>query len=353
MSEQEWFNKDFYAVLGVDKTADEATIKKAYRKLARKWHPDQNPGSKEAEEKFKAVGEAYQVLSDPKQRERYDAIRQMASGGARFTAGTGNPMGGGGFEDLFSGMFSGGGNTRVYTSSSGFGGGPSLEDMLSGLFSGGAGTSTASAGGGFQTGFQPGGTSGFRPGGSRRPQSGSQKGKDQQASARLTFKQAYEGATLRLRSGGRQVSVRVPAGVHDGQKIRVRGKGTPGQGGGPAGDLIVSLSVEPDQSYRLEGDTLYVKFPVTLPEAVFGATVQIPLPDGTKVPVKIPAASSSGKMLRVRGHGVKKGDKRGDVMVELQIALPAKPSKEVKAAYETLRDAMKESEWDPREKLNA
>lgn len=363
MSEQEWFSKDFYAVLGVDKDADEATIKKAYRKLARKWHPDQNPGDKKAEEQFKAIGEAYQVLSDPEQRRRYDAIRQMASGGARFSAGAGGTGGGaGGFEDLFASMFGDGtgSGARVYTNFGRGSGGQSFEDMLSGLFSGGAPAGNARAGGdygasagtgGWSGGGYPGGT-GYPGGASSQPRS--QRGADVKASAKLTFKQAYEGARIRLKSAGKQVTVRIPAGVRDGQKIRVRGKGQPGIGGGAAGDLMVTVSVPEHPVFSMEGDTLRVKLPVTVPEAVFGGEVDAPLPDETTVKVKVPAGTSSGKTLRIRGAGVKKpSKKRADVLAEIQIVLPEKPNSKTKAAYADLQTAMQNQygEWNPREQL--
>lgn len=367
MSEQEWFNKDFYAVLGVDKDADEATIKKAYRKLARKWHPDQNPGDQKAEEQFKAVGEAYQVLSDPEQRQRYNAIRQMASGGARFSAGAGGTgSGAGGFEDLFASMFGGraGSGTRVYTNFGRGSGGQSFEDMLSGLFSGGSPAGNAGAGGGYGAGYSANaGASGWPGGGypgdagypgSAGAQPRPRRGADVKASAKLTFKQAYEGATIRLKSAGKQVTVRVPAGVHDGQKIRVRGKGQPGTGGGGAGDLMVTVKVPEHPVFSMEGDTLRVKLPVTVPEAVFGGEVEVPLPDETTVTVKVPAGTSTGKTLRIRGAGVKKpGKKRADVLAEIQIVLPEKPNSKIKATYTDLQAAMQDQygEWNPRKQL--
>ena len=348
MSEQEWFNKDFYAILGVDKAADQETIKKAYRKLARKWHPDQNPGDKKAEEQFKAVGEAYQVLSDPDQKQRYDAIRQMASGGARFSAG-GSTGGSAGFEDLFSGMF-GGPNMRVRTSNFGgsgfdgnnFGAG-GFEDMLSNLFQGQANTRSGQTSSGFRA----------QPGRAAAPK----KGANQTVSARLTFKQAYKGATVSVKSGEKQVKVRIPAGVKNGQKIRIEGKGAPGVAGGAPGDLVVKLEVLSHKVFSLDKDTLWVKLPVTVPEAVFGGTVAVPLPDGSSVQVKVPAGSSTGTVLRLRKVGVKKTDgERGDVLVELRIVLPENPSPKVQAAYEALREAMSEKDgtkgmWNPRDEM--
>ncbi len=331
MGEQDWFDQDFYAVLGVDSEADDKEIRKAYRKLARKFHPDQNAGDKKAETRFKEIGEAFAVLSDKEQRERYDAIRAMAAGGPRFTSGG---PGGGGFEDMFGGMFAGGDPRVQYTGGgggfggSGFGGGAGggggFEDILSSLFSGGGG-------GGF--------------GGPPQPQ----KGQDLATSASITFKQAYQGETLEFSLGGKPLKVRIPAGVKDGQKIRLRGKGEPGAGGGPAGDLVVSISVGQSPVFSLEGDNLRVKVPVSYPEAVLGAPVNVPLPDGTTVGVKVPANSSSGQVLRVRGKGIKKGKKQGDVLVELRIVAPKSADDEVRETVEKLQQEM--GDWDPREAL--
>ncbi len=227
MAQQDWFEKDFYAILGVPQDADAATIKKAYRRLARKHHPDQNAGDAAAEQRFKDIGEAHAVLADPKQREEYDAIRRMSHGGARFTAG--GPGGAGGFEDLF-GAFGGAGGQRVRFSTGGgpgFGGAPGggasdadINDLLSQMFGGGA----AYGGGGF---------------GSAR---GPRKGQDQQARTTLSFHDAVEGATVTLTTAeGRRVTTRIPPGVADGQRIRLRGKGAAGDPGADPGDLILTV----------------------------------------------------------------------------------------------------------------
>ena len=204
MTGQDWLEKDFYSVLGVPKDADAATIKKAYRKLARQMHPDHNPGDAKAEAKFKDVGEAYAVLSDAEQRGQYDQLRAMA-GGPRFTSGG---RGGAGFEDVFGGMFGGGqqGGRVRYTNAPG--GAAGFEDILGGLFGNGGGA-------------------GFAP--------GPQQGADLATSATLPFRQAVEGSTVSLSVEGRTVNARIPAGVRDGQKIRLRGKGRPGDRGGPRG----------------------------------------------------------------------------------------------------------------------
>ncbi|MFZ1381917.1 MAG: J domain-containing protein [Scrofimicrobium sp.] len=331
MGEQDWFDRDYYAVLGVPKDADEKEIRKAYRKLARKWHPDQNPGDDKAEAKFKEIGEAFAVLNDKEQRERYDAIRQMASGGARFRAP--GQSGAGGFEDMFGGMYGGGaqGGPRVQFNTGG--GGAGFEDILSSIFGGGAGASS-SFGGGFPGGFS----------GQYQPEP--QKGGDLSTSTKITFKQAFEGETLTFNLDGRPMKVRIPAGVRDGQKIKLAGKGQPGVNGGPAGDLVVQVAVESDPSFSMDKDRLRVKLPITYPEAALGAKVDVPLPDGTKVSMKVPAGTSSGAVLRLKGRGVKKGSKRGDVMVDLVIVTPKKMSDEQEEAVEDLKKTM--GDWNPR-----
>lgn len=343
MAEQDWLDQDFYKVLGVDKSADEKEIRKAYRKLARKWHPDQNAGDAKAEAKFKEIGEAFAVLSDKEQRERYDAIRAMGAGGARYAGGGA----GGGFEDMFGGMFGGGAsgagpNIRFQSSGgapgAGFGG---AEDIFSSLFggssSGGFGGSGGSPFGGF--------------GGQQYAAPQPQQGADLSTSTTLTFKQAYEGETLQFALDGKSMKVRIPAGVRDGQKIRLRGKGQPGVAGGPPGDLVVKVSVEKSPVFAMDGANLRVKLPISYPEAALGATVEVPLPDGTKVSVKVPANTSSGRVLRLRERGVKRASKRGDVLVELQITTPPTLSDEAKAAVEQLSAAL--GTWDPREALKA
>lgn len=336
MGEQEWFNQDFYKLLGVDKDADDKEIKKAYRKLARKWHPDQNPGDAKAEEQFKKISEAFSVLSDAEQRERYDAIRQMAAGGARFAPGTG---GGGGFEDMFGGMFNAGaapggfgGSGGQYYQSAGGGGG--FEDILSNLF-GGAGGSSGFNGGGFGGGYAP------------PPQP--QQGADLKASTKISFKEAYTGTSMRVTIGGKPVTVKIPAGVRDGQKIKIRGKGQPGVNGGPAGNLVVEVAVEKNKTYTAEGANLRVKLPVSFSEAVLGAQVEVPLPDGTSVKMKVPAGTSSGKVLRLRGKGLQKSGKRGDLLVDLMIVLPPRIDQQVKDAAQALQQA--EADWNPRADL--
>lgn len=334
MGEQDWFDRDYYAVLGVSKDADEKEIRKAYRKLARKWHPDQNDGDPKAEAKFKEIGEAFAVLDDKEQRQKYDAMRQMAAGGHRFAPGGS----GGGFEDMFGGMYGGGGPNIQFSS----GGGGGFEDLLSGLFGGGGSPfgGGASQFGGAQGGF-PGGF------GQSRPQP--QKGADLATSTKITFKQAYLGETLTFNLDGRPMKVRIPAGVRDGQKIKLAGKGQPGINGGPPGDLVVKVTVDKNPVFSMDGDRLRVKLPISYPEAALGAQVDVPLPDGSKVGVRVPPGTSSGAVLRLKGKGVKKGRSQGDVLVDLQIATPKKLSDAEREAVEALKKA--EGDWNPRANL--
>ncbi|GAA3809495.1 DnaJ C-terminal domain-containing protein [Cellulomonas soli] len=300
MTGQDWLEKDFYGVLGVPKDADPATIKKAYRKLARSMHPDHNPGDAVAEAKFKEIGEAYAVLSDVEQRGQYDQLRAMA-GGARFTSG--GRGGTAGFDDLFGSMFGGGGGAagggpRVRYSTpgaGGAGGAAGFEDLLGGLFGGG------------------GGSYGGR---------GAQQGVDLAATTTLPFRQAATGSTVQLGVEGRTVTARIPPGVRDGQKIRLRGKGRPGQGGAPAGDLVVTVHVTPHPVFTLDGADLRITVPVAFDEAALGATVEVPTLDGGTVRVKVPEGTPSGRTLRVKGKGVTTAKSTGDLLVTVQIVVP-------------------------------
>lgn len=325
MASQDWFEKDFYATLGVSADADAKEIKSTYRKLAREWHPDAKPGDAAAERKFKEIGEAYAVLSDPEQRKQYDAVRAMAGGGARFSAGSGGPGGAAGFEDIFGGMFGGaaGGPGMRYST----GGGGGFEDVLQDMFSGGGG-------GGF---------------GSRRRQT--QRGGDIVTSARLPFRNAVEGSTVQLTTNGRSMNVRIPAGVHDGQKIRLRGKGQAGRGGGEPGDMVVTVHVEPHPVFGLDGNHLRMTVPVTFAEAALGATIEVPTLAGDLVRLKLPAGTPSGRTLRVKGRGVETPKATGDLLVTVQVAVPQNLNAEARAAVEAYAQAT--AGHDPREELRA
>ena len=342
MSEQDWFSKDFYKVLGVDKTADKKAITKAYRKLARKWHPDQNPGDKAAEAKFKEIGEAYAVLSNDEDRKRYDAIRAMAGGGARFSAGSG---GTGGFEDLFGafgGGFGGGGPNVRFQTSGMPGGGAGFEDILSGLFGGGGGAGARFGGDPYGSPF---GAAGHAPRSAPTPE----KGGTVRAKLSISFRQALNGATLTIKVGGSPIKVRIPAGIKDGQKVRVKGHGKPGINGGPTGDLEVAVTVKPHPVYSREGNDLVMDLPVTVSEAILGAVVDIPTIDGNTATVKVPAGSSSGAEIRVRGGGVKTSKATGDLIARVSIQVPEKPSRDLKKLAEELAKA--EGDLDVRASL--
>jgi molecular chaperone DnaJ len=326
MASQDWFEKDFYAILGVPQDADDATIKKTYRKLARKMHPDQNQGDPKAEERFKEIGEAYAVLSDPEQRREYDAIRAMAHGGARFTAGGPGAGGATSFEDIFSAFGGGGGGQRVRFNTGGAGQ-PNLEDILSGMFGGG---------GPDYSGY----------GAPRGPQPGA----DVQASTRIGFREAVEGATVSLTSPelGR-INARIPAGVKDGQRIRLRGKGRQGDPGAPAGDLILTVSVDKHPVFGRDGDNLTVDLPVTFAEAALGATVAVPTLDGKSVKVKVAPGTPSGRVLRLKGRGVTRGSKTGDLLAKVQVIVPQRLTDEAREAVEKMAAA--EDGHDPRAEL--
>ncbi len=340
MASQDWFDKDFYAILGVPADADAATIKKTYRKKARTMHPDQNAGDTTAEARFKEIGEAYSVLSDPEQRQQYDQIRTMSRGGARFTAGGGGARGGG-FEDLFSGMFGGGapGGTRVRYSTGGPGGqpgGPELEDLLGGLFSQGGGTA------------YPGGSyAGYDGFGAPR---GPRRGADVQARTSISFRDAVTGSTITLSAAdGQRVTTRIPAGVRDGQKIRLRGKGSPGDAGAPAGDLMLTVTVEKHPVFGRDGDNLTVDLPVTFAEAALGATVSVPTLEGTPVKVRVAPGTPSGRALRLKGRGVTRDGRSGDLLAKVQVVVPQRLSDAARAALEQLQ--ADEGDVDPRADL--
>ena len=317
MTGQDWMEKDFYAVLGVPKDADDAAIKKAYRKLARQFHPDQNQGNASAETKFKEIGEAYAVLSDSEQRRQYDAVRAMA-GGARFSAGPGG-AGAGGFEDIMGSMFGGGqgpagrGGPRVRYSQGGSAG-PGFEDILGSMFGGG------------RPGYGSAGPTGF---------TAPTQGADVVAQVTLPFRAAVEGTTAELEVNGRTITARVPAGINDGKKLRLRGKGKPGVGGGTAGDLVVTVHVAPHPVWTLDGLHLRMTVPVTFAEAALGTTLKLPTLDGATVRLKVPSGTPSGRVLRVKGRGVQTAAANGDLLVSVQVVVPQKLSRKAKQALET------------------
>lgn len=307
MASENWITDDFYKALGVSEDASENDIKKAYRKLSRKYHPDLNPGDAAAEKKFKEISEAYDVLSDKKQREEYDQIRRYgAAGMGGFGAGGGSYTGYPG-ADAFGG-FSGGGA------------GINIDDLLGGLFGGSAGGSRRSAG---FTSADFGGMGGGGFGGAQHAAP-----EESTTSTRISLAQAYTGATVTVfLPDGSHTEARIPAGIKDGQKVRLRGKGLHGA------DLKVTVRVSDDSVYSREGNNLIMRAPVTLAEAVDGAVIEVPLPDASTVKLRL-APGQVGRRLRAKGRGFKAKGGDGDLMVIPEIVLPTELSAEAQEAFD-------------------
>jgi len=312
MASQDWFDKDFYAVLGVSKDISDADLKKTYRKLARQFHPDSNPGDAKAEARFKEISEANSVLSDPEMRREYDQIRAMGSG-ARFSAG-GRPGQPGGFEDVFGGLFGQAGG-RPSSAQSG-----SFEDLLGGMFGGGGfGNST----GGF------------------RGAAGPTKGRDFTATTTLDFLTAIRGETIKLQPAkGKAINVKVPAGVSDGQKIRLKGKGEPSPDGGAAGDLVLTVTVRKHPAFERDGLNLRVDVPVSFVEATLGATIEVPTLGGDPVKLRVAPGTPSGRVLRVKGRGVTTDKGVGDLLATVVVAVPSNLSTEAQKHLEEFAAAL-------------
>jgi molecular chaperone DnaJ len=379
MSTKDYLEKDYYKTLGVAKTAKQAEIKAAYRKLARKYHPDANKGDVSAEEKFKEVSEAYSVLSDEKRRKEYDEARSMFGSGFRVPTGTRPGQGGFGGNFDLGDIFSGAGDA-----------GSRLGDIFGGVF-------------------------GNRTGTANRPR----RGADVETETTLTFSDSIDGVTTSLRLTGegpcptcrgtgakagtvprvcpscrgtglesksqgsfgisepchechgrglvvddpctdchgsgramssKTIPVRIPAGVADGQQIKLKGKGVPGERGGPAGDLLVRVHVQPHPVFGRSGDNLTVTVPVTFPELTLGAEIKVPSHRGAPVTVRIPAGTPNGRVFRVTGKGVRRKDgTNGALLVKVDVAVPDKLSSKAKDAIENLREAT--AGQDPREEL--
>ena len=398
MSAKDYMEKDYYATLGVAKDADADLIKKAYRKLARKYHPDHNKEA-DAESKFKDVSEAYDVLSDAKKRAEYDEIRSYAgSGGMRF----GQPGAGFGGGTGFPGGFSSGGQQYNVN----------IDDLLGDMGNGG---------GGFDFGGIFGDVLNRSRNAGRSRSTRARKGGDVSAAVTLTFDEALNGATLPLKMsqegpcptclgtgakpgtyprecdvchgtgtvnrnvggfgvaepctrchgtgsvvdepdpacGGtgragsvRTIQARVPAGVKNGATIRLKGKGQPGENGGPAGDLLIEVTVKPDAVFVRDGDNLRVNVPVRFDEAALGAQVPVPVPGGGTVTIKLAAGTQNGSTIRVRGRGVQRKDgTKGDLLVTIDVTVPTKLDDTARAAVESMAEAVQQS--DPRSALLA
>lgn len=318
--------RDYYDLLGVPRTASADQIKQAYRKLAKQHHPDRNPNNKSAEARFKEIQAAYDVLGDAEKRKAYDQFGHAGVGG-------GGPQGWGG---------GGPGGGRSYTYR---GGGADIpienwEDLFS-TFAGGArgGGGGGAAGSVFEQFFGGGG----RRGGAQR---GPMAGQDAEHTVSLTFEQAVQGTTLELSFADTTGSVRVkvPPGVADGQRIRVRGKGVPGVNGGPPGDLYIICNVQPHAYFRRVGKDIYIDLPLTISEAALGSRVDIPTLEGRTV-LTIPAGTPSGAKLRLKGKGIQAAGETGDQYAVVRIVPPRSLSDAQRTALESLREA---GEPDPR-----
>ena len=274
MAAKDLYEKDFYKVLGASKSDDQAAIKRKYRALVKDLHPDTQHGDSAKEEKFKAVSEAYEILSDTKKRAEYDEARSLYErGGFRAPMGGGQGQQGGDFNDIF-----GGGNPQ---------------DIFANLFGGG-----------------------------RR---GPRKGQDLQTEATITFRESVFGTNLDLklatdRGAAQNITARVPAGVNDGAKIRVKGKGAPGEAG--PGDLFILLHVKPHAIFSRKGENLTLTLPVTFAEAALGADIKVPTMSGDDVTVRIAPGTSNGRTLRVKGRGITKGSTTGDLLVTVDVQVP-------------------------------
>ena len=291
MAARDLYEKDFYKILGVDKSSKADEIKKKYRTLARELHPDKNKGDKKLEDQFKAVSEAYDILSDEKKRAEYDDARaQFERGGFRAPQGG---QGGQNFNGDFNDIFGGG----------------SSQDIFANLF-----------------------------GGRRGPR----KGQDLQTESTISFRESIFGTTLDLRlstDGGaaQNISARVPAGVNDGAKIRLKGKGAPGEAG--PGDLFIHLHVKPHPIFSRKGENLMITLPVTFSEAALGADIKVPTLGDEEVTVRLSPGTPNGRVLRVKGRGIKKAHVTGDLLVSVEVQVPRRLDAKAQRALEDFATA--------------
>ncbi|MBC8123463.1 MAG: J domain-containing protein [Gemmatimonadaceae bacterium] len=308
--------KDYYATLGIANTASPEEIKKAYRKLARQYHPDLNPGDAQAEARFKDINEAYEVLSNPESRGKYDQYGQYWKEGGTSRA----PSPGAGAEGVDFGQYA------------------NFEDFLGDLL-GGRATTSGSRGGQraytYRTARPPagGGYAGYEDN-----SEGNLPGSDVEGSVTLSMAEAFQGVRKRLRVGEETIEVRIPPGAREGSRVRIRGKGRPSPFGGQRGDLYLTVQIHSHPFFRLEEDNLVCEVPITPDEAVLGARVDVPTPDGP-VSVNIPPGTHSGQALRLRGKGWQKPDGgRGDQIVRVQIVPPKDIDPVEREYYEKIRD---------------
>jgi DnaJ-class molecular chaperone len=319
--------KDYYATLGVSKTATDKELKQAFRKLARKHHPDVNPGDKTAEAKFKEVNEAYEVLGDPEKRKKYDELganwRMYEQAGAGARPGAGAPGG-------FGGGFGGGVHTMTEEEMREmFGGESPFSDFFQTFFAGG------NFGGGFE---EP------RRGGRGGARSRARKGRDIEQEIELSLDDVYRGVTRRLMFtlGGqsRSVDVRIPAGVGDGSRVRIAGEGEPGAGGGSNGDLYLRIRLTPHPTFERKGQDLYVRVPIPLTTAVLGGEANVRTIAGKSLRLKIPPTTQHGQMFRLKGHGMPipgKAGEHGDLYATADVQLPRQLTPEQRSHFEALQ----------------
>ncbi|SFF56345.1 molecular chaperone DnaJ [Blastococcus tunisiensis] len=398
MSTRDFIEKDYYAALGVPKDADAPAIKKAYRKLATELHPDKNPGNAEAEARFKDVSEAYDVLSDPTRRAEYDEARRLfgaggfgaggrpggfpggfpggSGGGQPFdlgdlfgAAGGAGPAGGrgaGGLGDILGGLFGGAGGARARSqAASGPARGQDVETEATLSFDEAAlgvtvplrmqspGTCPTCSGSGAKPGTSPHTCPVCQGAGVTSRSQGAFAFSEPCRNCRGTGSVvddpcptcAGNGVTTQTRT----ITVRIPAGVRDGQRIRLAGKGAPGRRGGPAGDLFVVVHVAEHELFGRKGEDLTLTVPITFAEAALGTTLTVPTLDGN-VSLKVPAGTASGRTLRVRGRGVPGKGRSGDLLVTLEVAVPSRLTPAQRKAVESLAEEMSE---DPRPQITA
>jgi DnaJ-class molecular chaperone len=293
--------QDPYQELGVARTASADEVRKAFRKLAKQYHPDKNPGNAQAEERFKRLSAAFDLLGDVDKRKKFDAGEIDADGRETMRGFSGNPFGqGGGFRPGAGGGFQGGGDFE----------GVDLGDILGEMF----GARSGQRGGGFPP----------------------QRGADVRAGLEIDLEEAIAGGKKRIAfSDGRTLDVGIPKGATDGQVLRLKGQGSPGRAG--AGDALIELTIRAHPIYRREGDNLVMDLPVSVPDAVLGGKVEAPTPDGP-VTLTVPAGSNSGSVLRLKGRGVPTAQgQRGDLMARLVITLPDRPDEILTKFAETWR----------------
>ena len=299
MAAKDLYEKDLYKVLGVSKTDDASAVKKAYRKLAKDLHPDKTTGDKKLEDRFKEVSEAYEVLSDPKKRAEYEEMREALTsgrmGGMGGTGGMGG-LGGANHQDIF--------------------GGGDPNDIFANLFGGGA----------------------------RR---GPRRGQDLQTETTISFRDSIFGREINLRVNSNSISARVPAGINDGAKIKLKGRGEMAQGG--PGDLYVIVHVTKHPVYTRDGDNLLMTLPVTFTEAALGADIAVPTLSGEEVKVRLAPGTQNGKVLRLKGRGITRNHNTGDMLITVDVNVPQRLDSKAKKALEEFHEATKDE--SPRKDL--